>query len=405
MNNLLYLYPLFFGLFLYRTSHKKQHPTFLTILILYLAASISAIYVSTSIGYQENINLSFIAIGYHCIAMLLLLYPFKSFDGFRQKQLFPATNEYLYILTFVVVLCTMTHIMLSAGEINMQLLLTDAKELRALLGEGAPSTQDRYTYTLNRMGGVLSGPAMALAFYYVVKKPSQRVLIAVLFLCSGASIISGMRVGAREYYVKYFFEFIMLFVLLSPQMHNKWKARLKNGGFVLTVLMISFFAIITIARFTDSDHYGSPFESLFAYLGQGMLFFSGTFIDFPEGIAGGGMCYPALVGHSFNRMGLNEVLISDRALNTFSTTIGSWVFDMGIVVTMLLCVVYFFVFRYIGKRSLNVYTLIYLVWAYEFVFSALFFYNSVLDVQRLFCYFLVIFLDVLDRGKIKNGFI
>lgn len=396
MNYLLFIYPLFFGYLFFKIRQKKTNPSYTIIVILYLLASLSAIYIYDKIGFQENINLDLIAICYHVVAMFLLIFPFKDFDAFRVRKMHNCNADFLFFITVVVIACTLVHIFLSVQEIDFQLLLNDAKELRALIEEGS-TIKDRYLFTVDRMGQVLSGTAMALMFYFAIKKPTQKFLIALLFLCSCASIVSGMRVGAREYYVKFAFEYVMLYILFHNKINSSWKSSLKRVGIVMGAFFASLFIIITIARFTLSVNYGNPFDSLFGYLGQGMLFFSGNYLDFGDGVAGGSICYPAIVGSSFSRIGLNDTIISDRALNTFSTTVGSWVFDMGTIVAFIICIGYFFLFKYFGRRKLNVYTLIYLVWSYEFIFSTVFFFNSVLDIQRLACYVMVAILDVLDR--------
>lgn len=399
---ILLIYPIFF-IFLFWLS-KKTHlaSTYKMILCLFLLGAISACYIRVRPNLDfMTIPLNTIAIIYHCIMLSVLLYPFKGFDDIGHKTFQQTTSLIENCLVYTIIPISLYYIALSISQLNINMILVDVTSMRDSLIESYGETGTLNTY-LKAFCTTFHGMALSIAFYYMIYKPEKRLLIIILLLCSMAQVIHSLNSAAREYIIKYIFVVFMLLLLLKDKISYIWLSKFKRFIIVLSGLAILFFSIVTIVRFTVSDRYNNPLDSIFSYLGQGFVYFSQRFTDFPDGIFGGAQSFPIFTGgEKADVYNINSIVNSDYFLNSFSTTIGSWVMDCGIFFTTIACIVHSFFFKSISNLKLNIFTLYYLTYAYEFIFSCLFFYNDTIGKLRLETFALIIVLHFIDSKVMK----
>lgn len=395
---LLLIYPVFFLILYWNLRKYKDNTTYKYIIWLYLAGAISACYIKDLPGLEyKDMPLSFTAILYHCLMMFLLLLPFRDYCKFSSAKLKSSNEMILVLLIAIIVPISLYYIVQSFISLDLNMIFIDVAQLRKGLLEADSDSGTLNTY-LQAFSNTFHGLALSLAFYYIVKAPQKKMLIALLILCSLSQVIHSLNFAAREYVVKYVFVFIMLMLLLKDKISSQWKTSLKRMMVVFGSLILVFFVAVTIFRFTISEHYDNPLDSIFAYLGQGMVQFSHRFLEYPDGVFGGQQLFPIFTGGekvtSFN---VNSVVDSEFFLNTFSTTIGSWVFDCGIFYATLLTVVHYLLFKVVGKLQFNIFTIYYLIYAYEFIFSCIFFYNDTIGKLRLETLAFIIILNIINN--------
>lgn len=394
---LLFIYPIFFVLILLKSRKRQLVNTFNIILCFFLLGAASACYIRFLPNSDFiSIPLSLTAIIYHCIMLYLLLVPFKRFDAFSHKY-FYKTNSLIEIgLVYSIIPISLYYICISISHLNLNMIMIDVNSLRGALIETSVESGTLNTY-LKAFCTTFHGMALSIAFYYMIYKPEKQLLIMLLILCSMAQVIHSLNFAAREYVIKYIFVTFMLLTLLKNKISIVWLLGIKRFLFILSGLAILFLSIVTIVRFTMSDRYNNPLDSVFSYLGQGFVYFSQRFTDFPNGIFGGAQSFPIFTGgEKADVYNINSIVSSDYFLNSFSTTIGSWIMDCGIFYTTIACLIHSLIFRCIGKFNLNIFTLYYLIYAYEFIFSCLFFYNDTIGKLRLETFLFVILLHFID---------
>lgn len=406
MNYYLYIiYPVFFFFLFLITKEKRKHPVYTGILIMYLLSTVTTCLMLNEIIDKSpgNVRPNLFAIVYHCVMFWLLLTPFKSFDKYRFKAIGNIDGQWLSIFTIYIVFFCVCSLIDNIPKINLGVLMADVQELRTML------EQIEYT-NLSLMDHIVGfaqmygAPAMALAFYNMIYHPEKKWLIFLLLICSAITPISGMKYAAREYLIKYLFTFIIVYLLTKDKLPKVHQRGIYKLMIAIGVLFVSFFVIISFLRFGGSGNDGSNvISSLLVYFSEGFAFFSAFFTEFPNGLSGGSRTFPVLFGNSsIGAFRMNDHVITDLQLNMFNTTVGSFVTDMGVVATVFVVIIYRLMFTFIGKLNFTVFTLTYMIWCYEFIFSALFFHNFTLSSARLLSILMIVFFDFATRGDIVN---
>lgn len=396
--NLLYIYILFYVVFILFTRQKSKKVVFVSILTMYLCSSIAALYIYGIMYQGAPIVLS--AIAFHIAMLFLLLYPLQKFDKIRFVDIPKEKMKEIDMFSIIIIVLCLIKIFYDIQNIDIGILLSDVQSLRNSLIEGQYRSSNVILRYLCFFAGQYWSIALVLAFYYMRHYPHKSLLIALLFISSLGVIVSGLTVAAREYLIKYVFLFLVLTYWFLPTIMSRWRRTIRTLLFVFGGFFVSFFLLITFLRFGDNSHYAyTPLESLLSYLGQGYIYFSSYFLEFPEGATGGAVKFPFFVGRSISAFNLEDVVYSNVTLNTFSTTIGSWVLDVGIYWTVIITLIHFFIFKRVGNKRVTVFTLIYIIWIYDFIFSAMFFYNETLNGSRIMSILFVVIFEKLCIHK------
>lgn len=394
---LLYIYFLFFLLFFLFVKQKKDKVAFVMMLLLYLSGSIAAILVYDKLykGYVLSVE----AILFHISMFFLLLYPLQKFDAVPRENVEKSDYKTIRALSIFVIFICLLKISTDIPNVNVAVMLSDVSSLRNALEEGTFRESNVIVRYLNYFAGQYWSVALVLAFYFMLHYPSKRLIIIFLLISSLGIIISGFRVAAREYLVKYVFILFILTYWFSDKISIHWKYFLKKAGILLSGVLCLFFLLITFLRFGNSSRFDSPVTSMLSYLGQGFIHFSSYFNEFSEGVTGGAIRFPFFAGRSMSAYNMSEHIYANADLNVFSTTIGSWIFELGIVWTIIVTFLHYYIFKRVANSKITIYKLIYIIWIYDFIFSALFFYNEVLNTSRIASILLIVVLDYISNKE------
>ena len=399
-NYYLYLiYPISFLIVFFLCKNRNKYRLFSGLILLYMASS----FVGSMIGLgvidvNANKEPKLIPILFHIVMLIVLLLPFKSYDKFRYSKLKPINSSLLRPFTYLIIIFCLIGIYGDIQNINVNAIMTDIVSIRDELQENekAVSFTDHFSFFCKHYGCV----ALALAYYYMKYFPKDKFTIVLLIICSLSSVFAGLQNGGREYLIKYVFIYIVFLYYSKPEIDTYWKKTNRSILIVFSSLAVVVFAVITVLRFSYSGQMDSnTVTAMFNYMGQGFANFSAIFNHFPDGVAGGGMHFPIFVGHSFSVINLNQSINSSLSLNTFSTTIGSWVFDAGIYATVFIVLIYQTLMRYVGRRKFDLFTMIYMLWFYEFIFSCLFFHNQIFSLARLLSFVAIFIVEQLMKAN------
>ena len=388
---LIYLYPLFFGLFFFLIKEKKNNPFYASIIFIYFLSSIFSVYIYIGDGKYGGSYMDLDAILFHCLCLLMLLLPLRRFERFRKIRITKENNSTIFIMSLFFIFCGLYAFFEIIPKVSLFSIISETQELRTLMD--TETIHDSYfTY----FGVKYWTVSLVLAFYNIRFNPHNKILIIFLFISSLCYIVDGLRFAGRECLLKYAFLFIVFLYFFSDGMSDSWKRILKFGLFIGGGVGVAFFAIITFMRFDISqvEQQSSVQDSIISYFGQGFVNFPSRFHFFPNGLSHGHALFPFFFGYgrsSFDSSGLD--------LKTFSTSIGSWVQDLGILGAFVLTCIYTFLLRLVTRIKCNVFTFIYVAWSLEFIFSLLFFYNDLLNGSRVISLFAIIMFDILVRNS------
>lgn len=398
MKSVVILYPVFFLLVLLLSKNKKSHRLYCIIISVYFLAGLASVYICSNFWSYMSLPFSIGAVSFHLIALFLLLRPLKEFDERRSIEL-AEPNRVVDTFTWIVVFLVLLYLIDGVRYVNFNSIIADVQGLRQELVE-----QDTSRSLLGYIAFIskqLSVAPIALMFYYMINKPERKALIIILFVCSLAFPIVELRFAAREYLVKYVFVVFCLYFCTKHKIPPHWKKTVYKGGVVIVSIIAFVFLLISFLRFEDVGDTNTK-DSLIAYFGQGFAYFSEVFIHHPDGLfpEHGTMCFPFFAGEGRSVYNMSSQVVSSIHLNVFRTTIGSWLADCGIYLTAVITIIYSIVFRIIGKiRYQNVFTLIYMGWVYDFTFSSLFFFHSIVTGTSILVYLFVVIMDFISRNK------
>ncbi len=390
--SLVLIYPVFFLIIFLRIKQKKNHLFYSGLIFVYLFASICSYFDMQ--GLNRGAYLDLTAILFHCLCLFLILRRFNKFDKFRNIEIIKLDNATLYTLTGFFILCGTVAIIEGLPQVSLYSIVNETQDLRLLMESEGFGQRFYLTY----FGVKYWTIPLVLAFYYIRYKPEKKILILLLFIVSFAYVIDGLKVAGRECLLKYSFVFFVFFLFFKDTLGGEWKKRLKLTMIVGASLIVGFFAIITFMRFDVSKVQQSinVNSSLITYAGQGFVNFSSVFYHFPKGLSHGSSHFPFFFPNA-----VRTADMSGLRLNTFSTSIGTWVKEFGIFGAFILTLIYSLLLKVVTSIKCNIFTLFYVAWALEFVFSMLFFYNEVLNGSRVISLATIILFDVLLRNYKK----
>lgn len=395
MKDLLLIYSAIYILFF--LINRRCNKVFLLNVLLYISASFAAWYIYDIFFLGDTIYIS--AVLYHILMTLLLLIPLKYID-LKHSYINITPYSVVKYLAYIIIFLSFISIILDVPKINFARMMVHIHSIREEMQDGAFNINNPILNYLSYWGGKYWSVALALAFYYMSYYPNKRKTIICLIIASLSCVISGFVVGAREYLMKYIYIFIILLYCFNTRLANKWSKIIKVCFVVFTSLFCFIFLLITFLRFSENNN--TLTESMLSYFGEGNIYFSQYFNEFPQGLADGKIRFPIFAGGMISPYRLDERFVVNTPLNIFPTTIGSWVLDVGVYLTIIVTLIHYFVFKHVAQRKMTIFNIIYIVWIYEFIFSSLFFYNEVLNTSRLLSILFIIFLDYLSKKNVKS---
>lgn len=387
-----------------RIDHKRN-PLYKIIVALFLLSSISSVYlVNYDIAFAGK-AVSFGPIVFHIVCLFLFIYPISNYDRYREEQFQPSNAKLISSFTWFTVIVFVVYFINTIQNVSIQSIFINAIDVRSNLHDNSFAFENKsFLGYVGAFEHQLKWAPLALSFYYIKFSPQKKTLIYLLLFCSLIDPISYLMYASRDYIIRYIFVFCIAWLLMSKNIHGEWNRKLGVLGVGVGLFFTLIFIVITIGRFsygTDS----SPIESMISYLGQGFANFPERMLNFPNGLfpsQKGGMFFPLLVGDSISVYNLNENILTDIDLNTFTTVIGSFLEDCGAVYTVVIICVYSFLFYQVGKfRIFNVFSLFFMLVVIEIVFTGIFFYSETITFPKVVIFSIMLLLYKLSNTNIK----
>ena len=404
MRWVVFLYLIFFLILLVRERRSKTpRYVYQTVLFFFLSGSIASIWLIFKSDDFENIRMSLEAVIYHISLLWLLISPLRNLEKDKKVTMIKSSDTILMPFTVFVITMMLIYIFTGIQDVSLSALATESQELRDNLDVDYYEGNGFLSYVAY-YAKIYSVVPLVLVFYYIKFKPKNQIIIYLLLFCSLGTAILSLREAAREYIIKVLFVAFCLYLLLKDNnINTQWRRKLRRIFIVLGGLAVALFVVITIARFTLTRDIDAT-ESSIAYLGQGFLNFSEKYVNYPDGLhlEKGKRVFPIIFGNPTSDIIKPPKHFRIR-LDVFSTGIGTWLGDCGSVLTVIMVLLFNYLFRIVGRiKEMNVFTLIYYALIYEMIFSLLFFFHGAWNIGKVSSIILLICLDILCR-KVKYG--
>jgi len=394
----LFLYPLLFGVLFASTNNKRLYPCYLSTRALYFLAVVTCL-IFYSIQ-QHKSPVSPVAIFYHIIMLGLLINPIKKYDRFAYNKTAIIQEKKLKPFVYVLIAISLYSIYDSFQNITVDRILTDVQSIRADFAEGGSYTGGISGY-VTYYARIYWSLALLLMFYYLVYYPQKKLLILLLFISSLSQVIESFTIAGRDIVLKYIFIFLILNLLFRNELPQTTKRTLKKIFILTGGIFVGFFALISILRWDMNETASmSTQEALIAYLGQPFLYFSEYFENFAEkGATSGAIHFPIFTSTMVSRFNMSDSVNVNMTLNTFSTSIGSWLFETGALIAAVITVVHSLLMYNLKRKEKTIFTLIYVIWTFEFIFFSLFYYVYTINLSFVASILFIKMLEILSNSK------
>jgi len=377
-SRMLILYFLFFSVWLYSNYRRYKFTPSTFLLGIYWLSSLAAQFLLYGYKTYSESRIELSAIIFHIICLFLFLYPLIRFGNENIIKFRLPSLKYIKIFSWFIIALSVIAIIVAAYKVKFVFSFSDLTEARRLHNAGElydRNNGDFFDYIAN-IGPHLALFALFMSFYVFAFYPRSKKLFILLFISSFSIVLGNLAILGRDGIIRWFLFFFFVYSYFKRYLLRKTK-RLIRFLFILVGLpIILIFFKITDVRFTGRDE--GLFYYLIDYTGQSFIYFSYNFNRFIEGTSGGRMNFPILFPSSERaQMGhLNDIYMADYNLNTFSTFVGSFYFDMGLTKTLFLAISFFLFFLLFFKRrkTYSFTKLIVFLILYEVVLLGVFYY-------------------------------
>ncbi len=326
------------------------------LLLLFLVSSISSLALLYYYKTYDSDRISVTAILFHITCYTLFFFPAINFANKNIKSIQLPSERNLNIILYLIIVLSLCTYVSSIPKIAHAFSFSNLSEARKLHNTGELS-EDNSGGIIDYLGGIgqgLSFYALFLFFLIFSKKRKLNLILILLFLSSFAIVLSNMTMMGRDGIVRWILFFLFSYFCFKKSLGAKFSQQLVRYSIIPGVILLYIFYLISDSRFGEKD-LGVEY-SLIDYLGQSNIYFSYGFNQFMDGVAGGAINFSFITGDRVSLNNLNEFVYANYHLNTFSSFVGSFYFDMGLVATFVLAIcTYLFlsIYRLIKKNDLT----------------------------------------------------
>lgn len=369
--------------------------------------------------YYSNIlipvyDISFLPMAYFTGCILIVFYGFSTFKddnivGIKiDNLLFLNILEKIILFgsIFSILFFTSFAIQAFQGDINQNRL--NLSQTQSVLGNYG---------IINSIASLFANLfVLAQMFFFVHLIPKGNVIskrkAIIMLLASFSYIIYIFAYVGRDGVVFWLMSFVFQFLFFNKFIIPTLRRKLIKLSINLSIVLLIPFMIITFSRFKESP-IGVYFEVI-NYIGQQIINFNDHF-NIQAPLQAGNINFPELaklfrgIGFSIPEPMENTdfflyYLSNDVQPWTFSTFIGSFKADFGVMGTLLFCIIFSFLVHRIMKKSINsmyvtISNYIIIILFYQIVYFGVFYFRQ---YSANFYILAMIFIYILLKIKIKN---
>jgi len=335
------IYIVFLGAAFLYNFRKKGFNASSFLIFIYLLSSIIAAVLLLFYDFYDASRIVWYAVVYHLVCLYLFLAPLVKVINRYSYRFHFRENWGIRMFSYIsITLCSLA-IVSAATKFKTILSMDNLSLARTLynrgeLHDGGSSGLLEYFGTI---GGMFSYVALFFFFYYLIFYPKQKLLIILLLVASFADPLYSLSAVGRGGIIRWGLLFVFFYLFFKNQLTRKVKRIIFKSVLFLCGPLVVVFLLITLSRFTGRDNPVIYF--ILSYLGQSFIYFSYNFDLFFNDTFGGRMNFPIFFPNSPGISDqLNEEIVADHYLNTFSTFVGSFYKDMGFFKTLILALLF-----------------------------------------------------------------
>ena len=119
----------------------------------------------------------------------------------------------------------------------------------------------------------------------------------------------------------------------------------------------------------------------------------------------GSMMFPAFASETMSAFDQNDSINTNIELNSFSTTLGSWLIDGGGIFAAAVAIVFYLLFRLVIRMKMSFFKLYFIVMFCDYIFSYPFFFSDVINVTRIISILFVVIFYLYEANILKKQLI
>lgn len=367
--------------------------------------------------YQNELEINFIVIYFYLFTLIFassLLFKISEID----KEILLPNQKVLTLIGFTFVLINTTQL-INFQEIILDFynaILIEFIEVSKIYNQNR--TDDIYAVDSYNFLSIFSNSSreiipLLLFFNLSYKKPNHLLTFMLIFSMITLTLISYSK-GFRNLFIYYIFQIIFLFTVFSKFIVNSLLTKIKYYFFILIVFLLVPFSIITIGRFTTSYATKSIPESFLEYSGQSFYNLTKAF-DYAiigNDFRGGdrviplfkSIFYDDVKADFFSRLNFFNLPLDE---SSFSTWLGEFLLDFGVVNSILICFFFFLIFKMLlhSQKKLSIFNIVlfFIIWNIFTQGFLLFPYADISgNLRLLFLFCLILALNLFNK-KTKNA--
>ncbi|MCI3936818.1 oligosaccharide repeat unit polymerase [Chryseobacterium aahli] len=310
-----------------------------------------------------------------CVLLFLIISPWKNYYGV-QEFVVPNSQKLKNFTNFLIIVNSIAFVILSIITYIVQSTVVDINKFKYSEGVGADFIASHLPFpnvffSLAIMLSYFGYFILPLHFYYLYKK--RFLLSLVCFILSLNIMLVGLTYFSRAAVLQYVF--IYLFMLyLHYNIYNKFiKRNIKIGMIITSVVAVMYFINVSVLRFQEDTSLAKSYSktipvdavtqdpltySFLDYMSQGYLNgFEVLKIYKGEGF-NGTLTFEKVIGlisndsnATYNRLKYRQKLWPREYSYSFNGFPAYAVYDYGILGSILVCLLYFFLINKLKPRN------------------------------------------------------
>ena len=403
---LLFIYLIVFLLF-YKSQNVKYKPVFKFILGLYIVSVICAIICWYCFPeYSRRYPLSFPAIVYHVLVIVVMLLPLSKYD--KKIKVEKIDISYSTLKPFLWFLIVISIISIISSFYTYSVIYQSGVSI--VDGRNASIAGDSFMLITKPPGSILSHISaiaseicyisLFFAFYIKCFYPKERLMFRLLLISSTVAVFWQLEWFGRENIVRFIFDFIIVFLMFRQFISKQALKVIKKYAVIGGGIVGAVFIAITLSRFDSEVFEAGPIYGVLSYAGQGFIYFSNYFDSFSLTPSGDGWqkmftyFFPDREYSIFNTGAQSTV---DAAFNMFKTYVGTFIGPFGMFEALIPLGIMTIFCHIVGSmKSSSPFFYIYILWIYRFFSMGIFYWiDKWNNGDRILCILLILFLNII----------
>lgn len=308
------------------------------LLALYAFSALLSIFLySVEFLHYKDTEIALSSCVFYCVVLTIFFLPFLSKSRSKEHRIvLPDDRAFMYISFFLIAINIAGILMLLKAIVFV--LGYDPKSLRDAGLKSVYSTGIIETTGLWLLGHFSDFYLVLLIFFFysVTYLKKGAAFNGLLFVASLSTIVNGLMSGGRTQIIYWLLVFISCYLFFRKDMARKLRKRLVFFGIIILSVIVIYIAAVTASRFENAFSGETDYEEAFSildYSGQIFLNFNNFFTNFEHKGYTFARIFPFIYDwtHAVNF----DLSVYKRSIamdiGVFSTFLGDWYIDMGII--------------------------------------------------------------------------